>query len=198
LALDLGGVVYRSWPDDAFYARWAEVCGCSAQAVTDCIWQETHWPLAEIGEITTEECYERIGATLGIAPVLARAFASEAFASNPDEALATYVERVRRRGVKVLAFTNNISGESELLGRPELARLFDLAVSSADARLAKPDPEFFRYAETRLGARSEDMVLVDDLLTNVEAARTVGWRAIQFRSTPSAIEEIEAALFGSV
>jgi epoxide hydrolase-like predicted phosphatase len=127
---------------------------------------------------------------------LARALASEAFASNPDDALATYIERVRQLGVTVLALTNNISGESELLARPELARLFDLAISSADAGLAKPDPAFFRHAETRLGARPEEMVFVDDLPANVEAARALGWRAILFRSTPEAIEKIEAALFG--
>ncbi len=172
LALDLGGVVYRSWPDDVFQRRWSEACGVSLEALADCLWREPHWALAEIGEITPEECHARTAARLGIAPDVARALAVEAFASQPDEALADYIKGVRERHIRVAALTNNVSGESDLMARPELARLFDLAISSADARLAKPDLAFFRHAEQRLEAQGDAMVFVDDAIGNIEAARS--------------------------
>jgi putative hydrolase of the HAD superfamily len=197
LVLDLGGVVYRSWPDDAFLARWSGDFGVTQEHLTACLWSQPHWGLAELGEITTDECDARTAAMLGVAPRQVRAFVTEAFASQPDETLADYVSGVRQRGVVVAALTNNMGSEAELLARPELARLFDLAISSADARLAKPDPAFYRHAETRLGAAGDALVFLDDALGNIEAARDLCWRAIHYRSTTQAIEEIEAALFGA-
>jgi putative hydrolase of the HAD superfamily len=197
LAIDLGGVVYRSWPDDAFYRRWSEACGLPTDALMNCLWNEPHWALAEVGEITPDECHARTAARLGVNPALARELVTEAFASDPDEALAHYVGGVRKRDVTVAALTNNMSSETALLARPELARVFDIAISSADARLAKPDPAFYRHAEQRLGAAGGDVIFLDDALANVEAARSLGWRAIHYSSTPEAIEAIEVALFGA-
>lgn len=195
LALDLGGVVYRSWPDDAFYRRWSDACGFSPEALKNCLWGEPHWGLAEIGEITPDECHARTAARLGIDPGVVRALVADAFASDPDEALADFVGIVRKRGIRVAALTNNVGCEAELLARPELARLFDLAISSADARLAKPDLAFYRHAETRLQVKGEEVVFLDDALPNVEAARSLGWCAIHYQSTVEAIREIGRALF---
>lgn len=193
LALDLGGVVYRSWPDQALFERWAPEFRCSAQALQERMWGP-HWASAELGEITKEACYAISAAALGVEPALVRDLIFEAFASMPDEALAHHVEGLRRRGIVVAALTNNPSPESELLERPELARLFDLAISSADARIAKPDLAFYRHAEARLGAAADQIVFVDDVVANVEAACSLGWRAILFRSTSQVIDEINAAL----
>jgi putative hydrolase of the HAD superfamily len=195
LALDIGGVVYRSWPDQALYERWAPAFGCSAAVLQGNLWGP-HWASAELGEITKEECYAKAADGLGVRSDLVRDLIFDAFASNPDEALALCVDGLRRRGIVVTALTNNPSPEAELLARPELARLFDLAITSADVHLTKPNPAFYRHAEIRLGTAGNDILFVDDVLDNVEAARGLGWRAIHFRSTSQAIEEIEAALIG--
>jgi putative hydrolase of the HAD superfamily len=193
LALDLGGVVYRSWPDQALYERWAPSFGCPASVLQEHLWGP-HWAAAELGEISKEDCYATAAAGLAVRPELVRDLIFEAFASQPDEALARCVERLRRRGVVVTALTNNPSPEAELLARPELERLFDLAITSADAHVTKPELAFYRHAEARLGAAGEDIVFVDDVLENVEAARGLGWRGVHFNTTAQAIAEIEAAL----
>jgi HAD superfamily hydrolase (TIGR01509 family) len=96
--------------------------------------------------------------------------------------------------VRTAALTNNTAGAAALSARPELARLFDLVISSADVGLAKPDPAMFRHAEARLGAAGVEIVFVDDVEGNVAAARALGWRAVWFRSTDQALAEIAAAL----
>lgn len=196
LALDLGGVVYRAWPDDALYARHAPAFGCSAEALRRRLWDGPHWAAAELGEITMDDCHARAAAAFGVRPRRVRDLVFEAFAAHPDEDLALYVGGLRQRGVKIAALTNNPSPEADLLARPELARLFDLAISSADVRAAKPDPAVYRHAEARLGIAPHQIVFVDDTLANVEAARRLGWRAIHFRTTAQAVEEIEEVLAG--
>jgi putative hydrolase of the HAD superfamily len=181
LLLDIGGVVYRSWPDDAFHARWAAQCGCDVETLAQRFWGGDDWGLAELGLISAEENIARLAARLGVGAELAREMVFEGWASQPDEALAAFVAGLRAAGTTVAALTNNTSTEAQLLARPELARLFDLAISSADAGLCKPD------------AAGPALVFVDDVEANVAAARALGWRGVVFCSTEQAIAEIEAA-----
>lgn len=193
LALDLGGVVYRSWPHRALFERWAPAFGLPAPELEARAFSGAHWGDAELGLITTEAAYARAAALFGVPQQMVLELVTEAFASQPDEGLARYVADLRRRGVRVGAFTNNSGREAELLARPELARLFDLAVSSADAGLAKPDPAFYRHAEARFGARGADVVFLDDRPEHVEAALTVGWRAFRFTTTEQALADLARA-----
>ena len=194
LVLDIGGVVYRSWPDEAFHARWAERCGCDATELSRRFWGGDDWRLAELGLISADENIARLAARLGIGAEAAREMVFEGWASQPDEALAAFVAGLRAAGTRVAALTNSTSTEADLLARPELARLFDLAISSADAGLQKPDPAIYRHAEARLGAAGAALVFVDDVEANVAAARALGWRGVWFRSTEQAIADIDAAL----
>ena len=193
LVLDLGGVVYRSWPDAAFHASWAEKLGCDAEDLAGQFWGGPEWGLAEVGEISPDACYAALASRLGVAAGLAKEIASQAFASQPDEALATSVIALRRDGVRTAALTNNIAGEATLIQRPELARLFDLVVSSADVGLQKPDLAIYRLADRRLGVSGAEIVFLDDVGAHVEAARALGWRGIQFRSTDQARADLAAA-----
>jgi putative hydrolase of the HAD superfamily len=51
---------------------------------------------------------------------------------------------------------------------------------SADLGVSKPDPVFFRRIAERVQRAPDDLLLIDDSLANVEAARTVGWSAIRW------------------
>jgi putative hydrolase of the HAD superfamily len=63
----------------------------------------------------------------------------------------------------------------------EVHDLFDDVVISAEVRLAKPDAAIYSLALDRLGLRPEECVFIDDLLPNVDAARTLGMAGIHFR-----------------
>ena len=59
--------------------------------------------------------------------------------------------------------------------------LFHDIVCSAEVGLAKPEPAVYMMAAERLGIPPSDCIFVDDLDTNVEAARQVGMAGILFR-----------------
>ena len=59
--------------------------------------------------------------------------------------------------------------------------LFDDIVCSAEVGMAKPEPAIYLLAAERLGLKPPECVFVDDLDTNVEAARQVGMHAVLFR-----------------
>ncbi|HXQ14335.1 MAG TPA: HAD family phosphatase [Caulobacteraceae bacterium] len=190
LVLDLGGVVYRSWPNNAFHSRWAEQLGCEAEALAERLWGGPEWGPAELGQISPEDCYSAVAGRLGITPELVGEIATEAFASHPDEALADKVMSLRRQGVRTAALTNNIQRAATLIARPELQRLFDVVISSADIRLQKPDPAMFRQVEKQLGQAGSDIVFLDDVIMHVAGAISLGWRGILFQSTDQALADM--------
>ncbi len=67
---------------------------------------------------------------------------------------------------------------------------FDDGVFSGRVKLMKPQPAIFHAAAQRFGLAPSDLVFIDDVLQNVEAARALGWRAIHFRDA----SDCEAAL----
>ena len=60
------------------------------------------------------------------------------------------------------------------------AAIFDPMIISAEIGAAKPDPAFFRTAVERIGRPAEQVLFVDDVLANVESARSVGLVAEHF------------------
>ena len=86
------------------------------------------------------------------------------------------------RGAYKLAILSNadISLRARLEGDMAIHGLFDDIVCSAEVGMAKPDPAIFVLAADRLGLEPRECVFVDDLDTNVDAARKVGMQAVLF------------------
>jgi len=82
-----------------------------------------------------------------------------------------------------LAILSNadLSLRGRLEGDIGIHHLFDDVVCSAEVGMAKPEAAIYQLAAERLGLEPGECVFVDDLDTNVEAAREVGMRAVLFR-----------------
>ena len=63
-AFDCGGVLLRE-SGTATYDRWGERLGMTTDALWHSIWANEAWSLAEIGELTEEAFWVRIGDELG-------------------------------------------------------------------------------------------------------------------------------------
>jgi epoxide hydrolase-like predicted phosphatase len=57
--------------------------------------------------------------------------------------------------------------------------LFEVAISSHQVGVAKPDPGIYQEALRRLGVASQAVMFFDDVRANVEAASALGMRAFQ-------------------
>lgn len=97
-----------------------------------------------------------------------------------EDSVAILAE-LKARGEKVYAITN-FSREkwAESLIRFPFLRSFDGAIVSAHERLIKPDPAIYRLLLDRYGLVAEACIFVDDSHRNVEAARSVGMKAVHF------------------
>ena len=181
IIFDFGGVMVPFSQMDSLKEQEARL-GLQPGDLAEMLWRSPDWRLAEVGAITDEEYWRRIGARLGLhTPEAIRSFQQDLFRdAKTDRRMADLVRWLRGR-----YRTGLLSNASDVL--PRLLReryglggLFDVEVFSALVGLAKPDPAIYRLALERLGTAPEAAIFVDDYEPNVEAAAELGIRAIHF------------------
>ena len=106
-----------------------------------------------------------------------------------DDEMVDLIKRLRAQ-VQVGLLSNATDRLAEDLRHHGLHEAFDVVLSSAQLRMAKPDPAIFRHAAAALGQPPEACFFADDLADNVKGARSIGMRAAVFTSRV----ELEAEL----
>ena len=102
------------------------------------------------------------------------------------------LDRVRAK-YRVAFLSNSNEVHAEVIPK-QFASIFrrdDRFIFSHRFKVAKPDPEIFRRALEVLGALPANVVFVDDLLENVNAAKSIGMTAYQFIDTLTLTRELE-------
>src|SRR5262245_7098795 len=85
------------------------------------------------------------------------------------------LSRLKREGYRMAVCSNSIRETLELMVRRSgLDAYFDFVISNEDVAKAKPDPESFVAAMTRMGIAPGDTLAVDDSPHGIEAARRSG------------------------
>jgi putative hydrolase of the HAD superfamily len=80
---------------------------------------------------------------------------------------------------------------TEIYGLNQVA---DEMIISAEERVAKPDRRIYQIAMERMGMDPSEIVFLDDLIENVEAARQMGINAVHFQNNAQAITEVQGYL----
>jgi putative hydrolase of the HAD superfamily len=141
-----------------------------------------HWPEIVVGKAELEP---RLSAVLAeIAPDVGAAVLIDYWFANDsriDAAVLDSVERLRTRGVKVLLATNQEHRRAKyLMETMGLGRHVDGIAYSAALGYRKPMPEFYVGAARVAGVEPRELLLVDDVRDNIEAAIAAGWRGVQW------------------
>jgi putative hydrolase of the HAD superfamily len=114
---------------------------------------------------------------------------------HPNERAIDYMRALGARGYRMAICTNNVrEWEPRWRAMLPVDEIFSVVVDSAFVGLRKPEPEIYALTLERLGVAAHAALFIDDIELNCDAARELGMRAVWFRSTEQAIEEIEAAL----
>jgi putative hydrolase of the HAD superfamily len=153
----------------------------------------------ETGELSEQAFLARLEREL--AAILGREVTLHGFgerylgALDPNDALFAHYRALHARGVRLAMLTNNVR-EWEPYWRTKLPidEIFETVVDSGFVGVRKPDPRIYALVLERLSLPAEACAFVDDLERNVEAARELGFRAVHFRDTEQAIDELDALL----
>ena len=168
--LDADGVLQRSAPDPIGLLRgWA---GDRAEDLGRALWTAERGPLRGEGDF--------LDVIEAVVPTYADVPPRELYATLWQDITVSpesirLVERLREAGYGVHLGTNQHRQRGEHM-RTALGfdALFDESFYSWELGTKKPEPAYFQHAVERIGAAPGEVLFVDDMEVNVEAARSVG------------------------
>ncbi len=151
------------------------------------------WHRLERGEIDFAEWFKEVsalatkaGVQLDLSPMAAL---RDEMVAHPQ--VVDRVAALRREGFKTALVTNNVR-EGSKMWRSLLAvdDLFDVVIDSSEVGIRKPNRAIFELALQQLGVTDPtSAVFLDDLESNVVAARAVGMHGILVGDPPDAALE---------
>jgi len=196
ILFDLGNVLVR-YAHDATVAAVAALYGVAPATLSQALTaQETDFGL---GLLAVPDFLTSLIRSLGReidAGRFARAFC--AGLARDDAALAYALSLQKRAPVQIGAISNTNEIHVVWLDQhiPELAG-FELVMMSNEVHLLKPDPAIFELALEGLAMPAAQVLFIDDLAANVEAAQALGMTGIvhaDWAVTPVQIEAWLASL----
>ncbi|MGO8759756.1 MAG: HAD family hydrolase [Terracidiphilus sp.] len=177
------GRVLTGPPDPAAHAALVRIAGLPVERFESLYWADR--PGYDAGQFTGLEFWRRFARAAGLSlPPSAieqlnqwdvRMWAGE------DRAMLAWQLQLKQRGLLTAILSNMGDDVYEYIARQlDWLNRFDLLVWSYQLRVVKPNPVIYRHALDRLGIRAEEALFLDDKPENVEAAATLGMRALVF------------------
>jgi putative hydrolase of the HAD superfamily len=154
------------------------------------------WSRLERGELTLEAFlapFEADCRACGVELSGERLMAYIAEAGVPRPAMLEAIRRIRARGLRAAALTNNWVREGPRDGH-RLREHFDVFVESAVVGLRKPDPRIYELVCRELGVAPSRAAFLDDIGRNLKTARALGMATIKVDDPTIALRELGALL----
>ena len=189
------GMVLTGQPNQEAHDAMVRITGLDRERFEKLYWADRHaYDEGKLSGITFWEKFARdsgIAATAGDLGELNRLDARMWTTENP--AMVKWQQRLKEHGLRTAILSN--MGDSVLesvLGAFAWIQNFDVLVWSFELGLAKPDPAIYLETLERLGTEPEETLFVDDKRANVETARALGLRAIEFTTVEKLRQELVA------
>jgi len=102
--------------------------------------------------------------------------------SNVNPAMVQWSCQLNDAGIKTALLSNMHPDLVKHVRTFDWLQRFTVRTFSAEVQLVKPDRAIYEHTLRQLGTAPEKTVFVDDRETNIQAAHSLGIRAIQFHS----------------
>ena len=190
------GMVLTGQPDAEAHDAMVRITGLEAERFEALYWADRH--AYDEGKLSGVAFWEKFARDSGIRftdadlAELNRLDARMWTTENP--AMVNWQKRLKAHGLRTAILSNMGDSVLESIQR-EFAWIenFDVLVWSFQLGLAKPDPAIYVQTLERLGMRAEETLFIDDRRPNVETARALGMRAIEFTTLEALRQELMAA-----
>lgn len=155
------------------------------------------WEAGSLGTISYADVERRAGEILGIDASQVAALMRDVwdeYLGSPNTQLTGYFANLRPRYRTAILSNSFVGAREQEHARYQFGDLCDLIIYSHEVGIRKPERRIFQLACEELNVQPAEMLFLDDVEANVEAAQQLGIHAILFRTTEQAIAEIETAL----
>lgn len=190
------GMVLTGAPDPAAWAAMRRITGLAEDRFEPFYWADR--AAYDEGKLTGVAFWRNFMRKAGLAPD--EAMAEELnrwdcrFWTVQNPTMVAWQLALKERGL-LTAICSNM-GDSTLASVESAfvwIQRFDALIWSYQLGIAKPDAAIYRHTLAKLGTLADETLFIDDKLENIEAARALGIRAIQFSSVEKLRQELVAA-----
>jgi putative hydrolase of the HAD superfamily len=193
LYMDFGGVLVRT-VDRAPRTQLAASLGLSTRDMEQIVFESPSAIQAAVGAISEEQHWKNVIEALKLPESKLPRVHEEFFRGDFwDETLFDFVRGLRKT-IRTGLISNAWTGLRAVIVKHRFEDAFDTMIISAEVQVAKPDARIYQLALEKLELAAGEAVFVDDVPSNVEAARAVGMQAIQFTQSQEVMEEIRQLL----
>ena len=112
------------------------------------------------------------------------------------EGVAELIRALRSEGIRVVAGSNTFAPHEHVIREMGVFSLFDRIYLSHHMGISKPFPGFFSSIIEQEGYGPQQVVFIDDLQENIEAASAAGLRGIRFHQAHDAVSELHRQILG--
>ena len=177
------GLVLTGPPDPEAYANLLRITGLSSGRLDSFYWADRH--AYDEGKLTGFGFWQKIvndaGLDLSHSELEELNLWDARMWTTQNDAMLAWQQQLKRRGFLTAILSNmgdnvleNMKREFDWLPR------FDVLVWSFQLKMAKPDPDIYRYVLKELGTLPEETLFLDDRPVNVEAANALGFKGLIF------------------
>jgi epoxide hydrolase-like predicted phosphatase len=195
---DFGGVLFHT-PDRRWLRRWQVLLGLGKDEFITAIIadpeESEYVRKIYTGEVTEAEVLRLLAARWHLQPWMITRLRSNGFSKKRyNREMAGFIQGLRPRYRTAILSNAGDQGRKTFNDAYALERLVDMVIISAEEKLAKPDERIYSLALDRLGVGADEAIFIDDLAINIQAARQMGIRSVQFSNTAQAIAEVNRHL----
>jgi len=188
---DFGRVISAPKPMSLF-RKYEEDLGIERGTLNPIMFDSPSWEQVLVGKMSLDDYWAETAPFLGLlSPEDIAAFRSRYQADERINDPVLKIVRQLRGKVKTAILSNAPQGLTEWLDDWSMLDLFDVVVCSGDEGVAKPNPAAFHLTLDRLAVTPAQAVFIDDTLGHVGAARSLGLRAIHYKSTTDLETELQ-------
>ncbi len=187
---DLGGVLVRT-ENKLPRQKLAEKYRMSYQELSDLVYRTKTAELATIGKVSAEDHQQTILKNLNLPLDSFSTFEDEFWGGDKlDSHLVEFIQSLRGE-YKTVLLSNAWDNLRKLLEELwKIDGVFDHIFISAELGFAKPDTEIYKVVIDSLDQDPAELILIDDFVENVKAARESGLNAVHFRTRDQALADL--------
>lgn len=191
---DFGGVLVRL-EDQSVRSKWADRFGMTPPELMEAMFNSETSQRALTGRITEDEYWQALKTQFALKDQEAVQFRSDFFLGESINNDLLNLVRSLPVGFKKAILSNAWLDAREIFTDTfHFDKYFDLMVISAEEGIAKPADEIYLRTVRRMDLEPWEVIFVDDLLMNAQAAAKVGMAAIHFKDSTSTITQIKTLL----
>ena len=191
ILFDIGGVFFK-WKDIWLFGHIAKKFELSEWHLTDECKKELL--NLRLGKITEKEMWQRIGKQINSKELsnVNNSLIHDFFKSkiNIDDSIFVIIKQLQKKNISMGILSNTASVMHSAVKELCDMSYFDYQFLSYDIGVEKPDKDIFKHVSEKLSYQKDEILFVDDRLSNVNAAKNFGIRSIHFTDTIHLITDL--------